>query len=106
MIIAPHQPFQKMLTLQSSVAVWPELARHTKVAPVAIAKLHAALGAEAAVELAAFIKTVVYEMKACAELENIDCDLFFTRSFDVFMDEAYYNDTEQYLKRLRNEGVE
>jgi glycine/D-amino acid oxidase-like deaminating enzyme len=79
---------------------------HTKVFPVALAKVHAARGAEAAAEFASFVNAVIHGMKACAELESIDCDLFLTRSFDVFMDEAYYKDTEQQLERLRKEGVE
>lgn len=108
-ILKNNPQHQSVTVLEARQACSGATARnggHTKVAPVAMAKLHAALGAEAAAEFAAFIKTVIYEMKACAELENIDCDLFFTRSYDVFMDEAYYNDTEQHLKRLRDEGVE
>jgi glycine/D-amino acid oxidase-like deaminating enzyme len=108
-VLKNNSQHQSVIILEARQACSGATARnggHTKVAPVAMANLHATLGAEAAAELAAFVKTVIYEMKACAELENIDCDFFFTRSFDVFMDEAYYNDIEQHLKRLRNEGVE
>jgi glycine/D-amino acid oxidase-like deaminating enzyme len=103
----PHPP--SMVILEARQACSGATGRnggHTKVAPVALASFHAARGAEAAAEFAAFIKTVIHEMKACVELENIDCDFFLTRSFDVFMDEVLYNDTEQHLKRLRKEGVE
>jgi cation diffusion facilitator CzcD-associated flavoprotein CzcO len=39
---------------------------HTKGFPIALAKVHATRGAEAAAEFAAFVKTLMYEMKACA----------------------------------------
>ena len=77
---------------------------HSKISPVTLANLHAERGAEAAAELATFHRNLLHEMKACVEQENIDCEHFLTRSYDVFLDQAEADTMEERLQDIRNEG--
>ncbi|KAF2093567.1 FAD dependent oxidoreductase [Rhizodiscina lignyota] len=78
---------------------------HSKISPVTLANFHKAQGAEAAAELATFHRTLLSELKACVERENIDCDLFLTRSFDVFLDQAHADVMENEFQGFRDEGA-
>lgn len=78
---------------------------HSKCSSVTMANLSKNRGLQVAAEWAAFHRATQDGLKACAERENIDCELYVTRSFDVFLDQDQADDMEAKLQTLIEEGV-
>lgn len=62
-------------------------------------------GNDNAAEIVKFETSQVTAVKALVESEKLDCDFHLTRAVDVYLDEAFANETaDSYLKLVR-EGV-
>lgn len=79
---------------------------HSKISPVTLLAMHETGGAESTAQLTALHRRTQEGFKSCVERENIDCELYLTRSFDVFLKQEEASRVEAKIQRIREEGAD
>ncbi|KAI1858905.1 uncharacterized protein JN550_012364 [Neoarthrinium moseri] len=78
---------------------------HSKTLLPSIKGYYDRYGPDLAEELVSLVSAQQRAIKSTVERENIECDLFVTRSFDAFFDPAQARNIKTWLEELRRNGA-